>query len=339
MKTILIVDDSRTILASVQDMLSPNYSVLAAKSASMAYRFLEKKTVDLILLDLWMPGEDGRVIIEKLKEHPQWCEIPVVFLTAEVNPIFEKECFELGASDFVTKPIVCEVLKVRIQRILENEDFQKHLEQKVREKQREVEIMAFQAIRTIANTIDAKDAYTNGHSERVAAYVRDLAECMGFDRTQCEDFHQIALLHDVGKIAIPEAILNKPAPLDDAEYTVMKAHTIKGGEILKDIKSLPDIEKGALYHHEFYDGSGYPYGLAGDDIPYVARMIALADSYDAMVTDRCYRKGMSQSLACEKILEGLGSQYDPEIGRCFCQMIAKEPLDSEELGDGSESNG
>ncbi|MGL4283268.1 HD-GYP domain-containing protein [Eubacterium aggregans] len=226
----------------------------------------------------------------------------------------------------MTKPIVAEVLKARIKRILENEEFQKHLEKKVREKPREVEIMAFQAIRTIANTIDAKDAYTNGHSERVAAYVKNLAEYLGHDTAQCENFHQIALLHDVGKIAIPEAILNKAAPLNDEEYIVMKEHTIKGGEILKDIHSIPEIEKGALYHHENYDGSGYPFGLSGEEIPYVARMIALADSYDAMVTDRCYRKAMHKEVACQRIIEGLGTQYDPQIGQCFAQMIAEEPL-------------
>ncbi|MGL4284092.1 HD-GYP domain-containing protein [Eubacterium aggregans] len=195
------------------------------------------------------------------------------------------------------------------------------MERKVKEKQREVETMALQAIRAIANTIDAKDPYTNGHSERVANYVENLARQMGYDSTQCEDFHRIALLHDVGKIAIPEVVLNKESTLNSDEYVLMKSHTIRGAEILKDIKSLPDIEKGALYHHENYDGSGCPYGIGGEDISLVARMIALADSYDAMTTDRCYRKDLSREAACLEIQKGLGSKYDPDIGSEFMKML------------------
>lgn len=178
-----------------------------------------------------------------------------------------------------------------------------------------------QALRTFANTIDAKDPCTNGHSVRVALYSREIARRMGFSEEDQERVYYIALLHDIGKIGIPDSILNKAGALTPEERAVIQTHTEKGGEILRDFTALRGIADGARYHHERYDGKGYCAGLAGEDIPLVGRIIGVADSYDAMSSDRCYRKALPREQVLEELKNGSGTQFDPKIAAIMVDMI------------------
>jgi len=196
------------------------------------------------------------------------------------------------------------------------------------EKNNEIRKMTFQAIETIANTIDAKDTYTQGHSYRVAEYSAAIAAELGLDEERVKNIHFIALLHDIGKIGVPDSVLNKPGRLTDEEYMLMKQHTVIGGEILKDIKVLPDLDIGAKYHHERYDGKGYPDGLSGSQIPYVARIIAVADAYDAMTTNRVYRKHLSKDIVLKELERGKETQFDPEICSVMIKLIKEGKLEN-----------
>ncbi|MCR5848198.1 MAG: HD domain-containing protein [Lachnospiraceae bacterium] len=181
-----------------------------------------------------------------------------------------------------------------------------------------------QSMKTFTNFIDAKDQYTRGHSIRVAFYTKKLAEKMGFDDEELYNIYYIALLHDVGKINIPDAILNKPGALTKEEMDVIKTHTTNGALILKDFTSIPDIIEGAKYHHERYDGTGYPDGIKGESIPLVARVICVADAFDAMNSDRCYRKAFSKEKIISELEEGSGKQFDPDIVNVMLELIKRD---------------
>ena len=178
-----------------------------------------------------------------------------------------------------------------------------------------------ESIETFTGFIDAKDPYTNGHSKRVAVYTKKIAEAMGYEGEELERVYYIALLHDCGKIGVPDNILGKPGRLTNEEYEIIKSHTVRGGEILSSFKSLPDVGEGALYHHERYDGNGYPEGKSGKDIPLIARMICVADSYDAMNTNRVYRNRLSQEEIIREIETNKGKQFDPEIADIMLTLI------------------
>ena len=179
-------------------------------------------------------------------------------------------------------------------------------------------------IKALVKTIDAKDPYTNGHSVRVAEYSKMIAEQEYSDTQKIQNIHNIALLHDIGKIAIPDEIINKPGKLTDEEYNLIKAHTITGAQILSEISSYPDLINGAKYHHERYDGRGYPCGLKGEEIPEIAAIIGVADAYDAMTSNRSYRKMLPQDVVRNEISNGLGTQFHPKWGKIMLQLIAQD---------------
>ena len=181
-----------------------------------------------------------------------------------------------------------------------------------------------QSMKTFTNFIDAKDPYTRGHSIRVAFYTKKLAQKLGFDEDELYNIYYIALLHDVGKINIPDNILNKPGPLTKEEMDVIKTHTTNGAAILKDFNSISSIIEGAMYHHERYDGTGYPEGLKGEDIPLVARIIGVADAFDAMNSNRCYRKAFDSEKIISELREGAGKQFDPDIVKIMLELIDKK---------------
>ncbi|WP_408070673.1 HD-GYP domain-containing protein [Butyrivibrio sp. JL13D10] len=186
--------------------------------------------------------------------------------------------------------------------------------------QRDNEIIQ-QSIETFTGFIDAKDPYTNGHSARVAEYTRAIAKEMGFSGEELDRIYHIAQLHDCGKIGVPDNILKKPDKLTDEEFEIIKSHTIRGGEILSNFKSLENVGEGALYHHERYDGRGYPEGRSGEDIPLIARMICVADSFDAMNSNRVYRKKLSPEKIREEIEKNKGKQFDPKIADIFLRLL------------------
>jgi putative nucleotidyltransferase with HDIG domain len=190
--------------------------------------------------------------------------------------------------------------------------------------QSKIKTLSVEVMEALAHTIDAKDTYTRGHSVRVAKYSRMIAEKMGMSETEQENVYYCGLLHDIGKIAVPNEIINGTEALSNDEYSVVMMHPSVGADILNEIKSLPEMSIGARYHHERYDGKGYPDGIAGEDIPLFARIIAVADSYDAMTSNRSYRSYLPQKEARDEIEKNKGSQFDPEIADIMLQIIDED---------------
>lgn len=189
------------------------------------------------------------------------------------------------------------------------------------EKNAQIQEMTMRTIQRLARTLDAKDSYTEGHSERVSAYAVQIARGLGLPDAEIENIRMVALLHDIGKIGVPDSVLNKPGRLTSEEFDVMKNHTVAGSEIIKDIDMIPNMAIGARSHHERYDGNGYPDHLHGADIPYIARIIAIADAYDAMTSNRVYRKHLTNEQVFAEIQNGIGTQFDPVIARTMLDML------------------
>ena len=319
--TILVVDDDKTNLQVVRDVLEKNYELQLAINGELALRFVGRHRPDLILMDLMMPGMDGKETMRRILQDPGNREIPFIFLTASQSPEEEADCLNMGASDFITKPIVPGVLERRISRVLELEDFHRDLQSKVEEKTRQYQELALESIFAIVNIIEAKDEITEGHSVRVAGYSHALAEAMGYEKERVDEVYQTGLLHDVGKIGIPDLILKKEGKLTSEEYGEIKEHTSIGGHILAAIETMGYLADGAKYHHEKYDGTGYPKGLKGKEIPEIGRIIAVADVFDALVSKRHYKEAMDVESAKQEILRGSGTQFDPEIVQVFLNLL------------------
>ncbi|MCH5253349.1 MAG: diguanylate cyclase [Lachnospiraceae bacterium] len=326
MKTILVVDDDRVNLVMAQNLLRTEYKVIGVNSGKQAFKFLEKYTPELILLDILMPEMDGFEVMKLLQENDEWKNIPVIFLTADRKTDTESKCFEMGAYDFITKPFEPTVMLNRVRRTIELDGYRKDLQKRLEEKTREVELVTIESITTVANTIDAKDDYTKGHSIRVAYYAEALARKIGWSEEDVQNIHYVALLHDIGKIGVPDSVLNKPFKLTNVEFELIKNHTVMGGEILKDIKMFPKVDIGAKYHHERYDGKGYPNGLKGEEIPLVARIIGIVDSYDAMASNRVYRKRLQDEIVKEELIRGRGTQFDPYLVDQFMELLEEGEL-------------
>ncbi len=207
------------------------------------------------------------------------------------------------------------------------------------EKNTQIQKITLQTIATIANTIDAKDEYTRGHSKRVSEYSVAIAKELGIPAKDVRNIRAIALLHDIGKIGVPDAVLNKPGRLTQEEYQLMKQHTIIGAEILKDIEMLPGIDIGAKYHHERYDGQGYPDGLKGSEIPEIARIIAVADAYDAMTSNRIYRRRLSSEKVLAELESGIGTQFDPKAADALITLLKEGRLQGEDAEPEEEMGG
>ena len=318
---ILMVDNSTVNLKLVQKILGQEYDVLSAGSGEQALEMLEVYSPQLILLDFHLPGMDGAEIMTRIQNHPQWSKIPVIILTEDAAPEIEKDCFMMGAADFIVKPFVPMAMKSRISHVIELYGLRRDLEGKLEEKSRLVEKVSINAIMAIANTIDAKDAYTSGHSMRVALCAEAIAERLGWSAEESHNLYLIGLLHDIGKIGVPDTILNKPSRLSEREFGQIKKHPVIGAEILKNVRIIPGVSDGALYHHERYDGNGYPFGLKGEEIPLCARIIAIADTYDAMTSNRIYRAKLPDPSVVSEFERCSGTQFDPHLVSVFVEML------------------
>lgn len=326
MKRILAVDDSTMNLKLVENMIKGEYQLELSGSGFDALAYLENNTVDLVLLDLLMPEMDGMETYDRLRELENGKNVPVIFLTADTDIESEITCLKKGASDFVRKPFMPEVMRNRIRRVLELDELTHYLERKVMEKTAQIEKMTFETIATISSMLEARDSYTKGHSVRVAEYSVMLAERAGWREQAILNLQHIALLHDIGKVGIPDHVLNKPGKLTEEEFAIIKSHTIIGADILKEIKSIPEIEAGARYHHERYNGTGYPCGLAAEEIPAVARIIGIADAFDAMNSKRIYRDSLSPEVIRKELVNGKGTQFDPYFLDIFLQLFDEGKL-------------
>ena len=328
---VLLVDDDEINRYVVTQLLSEEYRMIAVASGEDAFAVIEEQMPDLILLDVYMPQMDGHEVLRRLKATEKYADIPVVFLTGDEDENTEVQGFSEGVIDFLRKPLRKAVATQRMNRILELSYLQKNLKKEVERqtevaerRRKKVEQMSLQMVHALANTIDAKDSYTNGHSTRVAKYSVMIAEIMGYTGEKLEQVQYAALLHDIGKIGIPREIINKPSRLTDEEYAVIKSHPVIGGKILEEITEIPDIAVGARWHHERFDGKGYPDGLMGMEIPELARIIGVADAYDAMTSKRSYRDVLPQEVVLGEIEKGKGSQFDPVIAEYMVHIIKND---------------
>lgn len=326
---ILVVDDDAANLRMASYILTAEgMRVSCLKSGEDALRFLQENRPDLILLDIHMPGMDGFETIAAVRSNEKTADIPVIFLTADDDSETETQGLKAGAMDFIKKPFVPQVLLLRVRHTIELIRLQENLAQEVEKKTQEVKAqhekldkISMQIVKALSGAIDAKDTYTNGHSTRVADYSRKIAKHAGFSAKQQDDIYMMGLLHDVGKIGIPGVIINKPGKLTDEEFEKIKTHPALGEGILKNITEFPQLAVGARWHHERYDGKGYPDGIAGEDIPTEARIIAVADAYDAMSSRRSYRDVLAQNVVREEMAKGRGTQFDPDFADIMLAMI------------------
>ena len=324
MEKILVVDDEKINIMIVKKILGDEYEMHSAGSGEEALELAADIRPTIILLDIHMPGMSGYDTISRLKATRELADIPVIFLTADDDSNAEVKGFELGADDFIKKPFVSAVVKKRVAKCIDN--FKLHCElqrevdkqtKEVEAKKEEVQNISVEVIQTLASAIDAKDIYTRGHSARVAEYSVLLAKELGWEQDRIIRLRYKALLHDVGKIGVPDRVLNKDGRLTDDEFALIKSHTTLGSDLLKGVSSLSDMYLVARNHHERYDGKGYPDGLSGNDISEEARLVGIADAYDAMSSDRVYRKALSPEIIRQELVNGNGKQFDPDMLEVF----------------------
>ena len=327
-KHVVVVDDDEINLQIANKILkSAGIEATALRSGEALLDYLDKETElpDLILLDVMMPGLDGYETLKRLraKDTPV-ARLPVVFLTADESAGAEKTGLSLGAMDFIRKPFVPEVLLLRVDHIIELVRLQKQLYFEVEQKTRENKNLFIRVVQSLAAAVDTKDIYAKGHSNRVAEYSKMIAKRAGYTPARQDEIYFMGLLHDAGKIGIPDGILNKPGKLDEEEFEIIKKHSLKGYAILKNIEENPKLAEVAKCHHERFDGAGYPSGLKGEDIPEEARIIAVADAYDAMSSDRSYRARLSKEEIIDELKNCSGGQFDPKFADIMIAIINED---------------
>jgi putative two-component system response regulator len=302
---ILIVDDNDVLRIALEEMLTlSGFVVLTAANGLEALDHMEHVTPNLIVSDITMPEMDGYDFFDTVRARAEWLSIPFIFLTARGT---KKEVITgkgLGAEDYLVKPIHRDELLSAVRSRLSRSDQLRMV--RLRE--------AYESTLTmLANAIEVRDRYTRGHVERVRDYALMLARQMGWRGNQLDGLRFGAILHDIGKIQISEMILRKPEPLSEAEWVEMRNHPLIGAEMIKDIPYLKPALPIVLHHHEYWDGSGYPDQLEGEAIPITARIVVVADAFDAMTTDRAYQPAKSLEDTLGEIVAGKGSMYDPRI--------------------------
>ena len=305
---ILVVDDDKTNLTLAQKILLSQYRIAATNSGKAALKYLEHNHPDLILLDINMPEMDGFEVMEQIRSDARTADIPIIFLTADDKADTEIRCFQMGAVDFVRKPFIPDVLMSRVSKTIELERYRNDLEKmveeqsdKITESARRISAIQDSVIVGMANLIESRDGSTGKHVKNTQIYVKMIADELHkrglFPGELTEEFieniRKAAPLHDVGKIKVPDAVLQKPGKLTEEEFETMKTHTVHSRKIIDTI--IGDVEDGeyvkvvgdiAMYHHERWDGTGYPTGLTGEDIPLAARIMAVADVFDALYEER-----------------------------------------------------
>jgi putative two-component system response regulator len=336
---IMLVDDNIANLTAGKNMLKDKYEVFSVPSGSKLFDLLDHVEPDLILLDVEMPEMNGYEVIQKLRSNSKFAHIPVIFLTSMTDEGSELEGLTLGAIDYVTKPFSAPLLLKRLENHLlmqaqkkELKDFNDNLQMMVYEKTMQVSELQNTVLSTVAEMVEFRDEVTGGHVDRTQRYLKLLLDQLIRDNLY-EDIVKdwdlplllpSAQLHDVGKIAISDKILNKPGKLTDEEFAIMKNHPVVGVEAIRRIEAntsendfLYHAEIFAGSHHEKWDGSGYPNGLKGENIPLQGRLMAIADVYDALISVRPYKKPMDVDTARRIIEEGSGIHFDPALVRTF----------------------
>ncbi|MBD3657098.1 HD domain-containing phosphohydrolase [Marinobacter sp.] len=320
---ILVVDDIADNIDLLVEILKPDYHIQAAKSGEMALRIVNKTMPDLILLDIMMPGMDGYEVCRRLKEDLTTRHIPVIFVSAKMTVEDELQGFDAGAVDYITKPVSPPLVKARVRTHLALHDQNRELNRKVREQTEKLRSTRLQIIQRLGRAAEYKDNETGLHVIRMSHYCHILGLAAGMDEEEAELLLNAAPMHDIGKIGIPDSILRKPGKLTEDEMAEMKKHCEIGAEILGDDESdLLDLARiVALTHHERWDGAGYPAGLSGENIPRVGRIVAIADVFDALTSERPYKQAWTVGDALGLIKQEAGTHFDPELVKLFEQSL------------------
>ncbi len=312
---ILVVDDDVQILdVLVRILKREGYEPVTAQNGIEALEMVAQDRPDLVLLDVTMPMLDGFTVCQRLKDDERTALIPVTMLTGLDDHVHRQRGMEVGADDFLTKPFDQSMLRARIRSQLRVKRLTDQLER--------TESVIFM----LALAVEAKDSYTEGHLRRLAHYSEQLALAAGLSPEEARYVRYGGLLHDIGKIAVPDAILNKPGPLTPEEYEQIKLHPEYGARIVAPMRFANEVQPIILGHHERWNGSGYPQGLADEGIPVGARIVSIVDAYDAMMTDRVYRKALSFEETMRRLRSGAGIEWDPQLMGIFTHMAEENLL-------------
>src|SRR3984893_6291559 len=327
---VLVVDDEEAIREVVTTLLeAQGYYCLACANGRIALDAFRNDTFDLVLSDIVMPEMDGLKLLSELRVDDP--DVPVIMVTAMHDISIALEAIRAGAYDYILKPFEKDQLYLSVRRalehrqvVLENQTYQSDLEHLVAERTQQLSI-ALQdleesyddTLEALGGALDAKDAETEGHSQRVTAFTIAIAKAMDVDRSLLRHIARGAFLHDIGKMGIPDQILRKPGPLTAEEREIMRKHCEIGYAVLERIPFLREAAEIVLTHQESYDGSGYPRGLKGEEIPLGSRIFAIADTLDARISDRPYRKALPITAAREEIRKNAGTQFDPSVVEIF----------------------
>ena len=335
-ENILVVDDEEAIREVVSTMLeSKGYHCIAVSNGRAAQEFVRKQTPDLVLSDMIMPEMDGIKLLEWLRNFDP--EIPVIMVTAIHDISTALEAIRRGAYDYILKPFEKDQLFHGVGRalqhrrlVIENRNYQVNLEQQVNDKTAQLQTAFAQleqsyddTLEALGSALDLKDAETEGHCQRVTAFTISIAKTVPVSLSYLPILARAAFLHDIGKMAIPDSILRKPGPLNNDEKQIMRTHCEIGYNVLRRIPFLRDAAEIVLAHQEFFDGTGYPRGLRGEQIPLGARIFSIADALDAMISDRPYRRALPMAHAKEEIRRCAGTQFDPKIVSVFLSIPDK----------------
>lgn len=317
---VLIVDDDDLVRETLQFVLEDaDYQVFPASNAIEALGILENQSVDMILSDIFMPGMNGFELLRQIKQRRP--DVPVVLITGFANIEMARHALKEGAVDFITKPYNVSEIPILVERNLTRVGIDNIVKETLHA---EIQKTYRATMEALLAALDTRDTETEGHSERVAAYTMMMAEKLDLTPEELTSIERGALLHDIGKIGVPDSILYKPGPLNDQEWEVMKQHPIDGYRMCMKVELLQPAAPIVLHHHERWDGKGYPHGLSGEQIPLGARLFAIADTLDAITSDRPYRKAQSFEKACEEIEQCSGKQFDPTIVEIFLAIPAEQ---------------
>jgi len=338
-QTVLIVDDTPENIDILSDVLTPHYQIKVATNGEKALRIMSAEhKPDLILLDIMMPGISGYEVCQRLKRNSDTKSIPIIFVTAMSELEDEKKGLELGAVDYITKPISPAIVLARVRTHLALYDQTRELERMVALRTAELQTTRLQIIRRLGRAAEFKDNETGNHVIRMSHYARLTAQAMGMSEQRADLLFNAAPMHDIGKIGIPDNVLLKPGKLDETEWDIMRQHPRMGADIIglhKD-ELLEAAHAVALTHHEKWDGSGYPQGLRGEDIPVFGRIVAIADVFDALTSARPYKKAWTVDDALAHIEAGAGNHFDPALiapfKSCLPQILEIRTRYAEENG-------
>jgi putative two-component system response regulator len=309
--TILVADDEQAARKLLRRVLEPaGYHVLEAATGREALAIAHERRPDLLVLDITMPDVDGVEVCQAIKSDPATNLTPVIHITGLTDRDQRLRALAAGSDEFVGKPFDIEELLVRVRSLLRTKRLTDHL------------VSSEAVVVALARTVEARDMYTEKHLRRVADRSVEIARRMGIPARDVEGVRLGGLLHDVGKIAVPDGVLLKQGRLSHDDFALIRKHPETGAEIVRPLSAFEGPEPAVLHHHEHYDGAGYPYGLRGEEIPLAARIVSVADGFDAMTTDRPYRGAMAPAVAFQLLEDGRGTQWDPGVVDAFLDAYA-----------------